>query len=387
MISRQVADGINDVVFSPDIVLIKLKRLKSKLSHTPDHLPPIIFKELSDVLAEPLSLLFTRSFEEGEVPSIFRESIVNPIHKKGARSLAENYRPIAQESIICLIMESIIADAIFNYLSVAGLLDPSQHGFTKGKSTATQLLEAAHDWALAKNHRNPLHCVYFDFSRAFDRVDHDLLMAKMASLGIGPRLIRWCRAYLTDRSFKVKVGNSISTSAYAPSGVPQGSCIGPLLYAIFCQDLKRLFDGVPIQYKVYADDLKIYMEIKKPMDRHTLQEAINLVSLWATVNKMVLSTPKCALIKTMPDDHIYLLDGAQIPCVQYYKDLGIIFDRELKFRQHIVESAQMTSRMCNLLMRSFIVSVPEFYIKLYNTIIVPKWLYCSQVWAPFTSVI
>lgn len=374
---------IDDVTFSTQLIYKKLSSIDRKTNLTPDNIPPIIFKELADVLSEPLAIIFTRSFEEGEVPELFKQSIVTPVFKKGSRGLPQNYRPVAQESMFCIIMESIIVDAINDYVSSTGLLDPNQHGFTRGKSTATQLLEVSHDWALAKNHRNPLHCIYFDFSCAFDRVDHRILISKMTALGIGSRITKWCASYLSDRKFSVKVGNSFSPPADAPSGVPQGSCLGPLLYSIFSQDMKLLFEGLPVKYMVYADDLKLYCEITSDKDRVALQSAIDLVSMWASVNKMTISLPKCALIKTMHDDTIYLLNNVPIRTVTSYRDLGVIFDADFKFREHIIEGAKSASRLCNMILRTFIIQNPAFYIKLYNTIVVPKWTYCAQVWSPF----
>jgi len=188
----------------------------------------------------------------------FRQVIVTPVFKKGSRSQPENYRPIAQGVVPCLLRESIIADRIMEHLTSENLLDKNQHGFTKGKSTGSQLLEVAYDWSMAKNNHYPIHCVYFDFSRAFDSVDHQLLLFKMEALGIGPRIIAWCQAYLRDRSFCVKVGCHLSNTRPCTSGVPQGSRLGPLMFTVFIQDLQFLFTGSRIKHKIYADDLKLY---------------------------------------------------------------------------------------------------------------------------------
>ena len=126
-------------------VLHKLTEVKEKCSSTPDHLPPLIFKRLADVLAEPLSMIFKRSYNSGEVPKLFRESIVTPVFKKGSKSIVDNYRPIAQGCIASIVFEKILVDYIFDDLISRNLLDRHQHGFIKVKSTVTQLIEMTHN--------------------------------------------------------------------------------------------------------------------------------------------------------------------------------------------------------------------------------------------------
>ena len=374
---------LNDIIFSPDVVLRKLRALKAKCSITPDGLPPVLLKSLAESLAEPLSIIFTRSFEEGEVPDLFRKSLITPVFKKGARSSPKNYRPIAQECMSCLVMEDIVSDAIVAHCRVNNLFDENQHGFTKGRSTSSQLLEVAYDWILAKNHSNPLHCVYFDFSCAFDLVDHERLLAKMEAIGLGPRIGDWCAAYLRDRTFRVRVGEAFSSNASAPSGVPQGSRLGPLLYLIFSLDLKRLLRNTRVKYKLYADDLKLYAEIKSQSDISHLQKAIDIVGHWVNENKMKISTPKCGVLKTRPDNTVYTLHNVIIPSVSTYRDLGITFDVNLRFRVHIVEVAKAAARWCNMICRTFIIIEPTFYIRLYQALVVPKLSYCAHVWRPY----
>lgn len=373
----------NDVSFDQFTIALKLKELKRKSCLTPDGLPPIIFRELDIALAEPLSIIFTRSFEDGVVPFLFKESIVTPIHKKGARSVAANYRPIAQSTVACLVMEKIMVDCLSKYLSSNGLFDENQHGFTKGRSTGTQLLEVVHTWALAKNCGLPLHTIYFDFSHAFDCVDHGLLLHKMSAIGIGPKILKWCQSYLSGRTFRVKVGDALSISRPSPSGVPQGSCLGPLLFCIFVLDLKQALAQTNVAYKLYADDLKVYAMVKNANDVLKLQQSIEAISKWASSNKMEISMAKCAVLKTAPDDVVYTLNGCPIACVTSYKDLGVTFQSDMKFRQHIVNVTKSSARLSNLILRTFVIQDPKVYLRLFSSLVVPILTYCSHVWGPF----
>ena len=155
-----------------------LSRLKSKCSYTPDGIPPIFYKVFAPFLAEPLKLIFERSYNDGVVPDLFRQSIVTPLHKKGPKTNVGNYRPVSQCSIACGIFEKLIVAHMSKYLRNNNLLDPAQHGFVAHRSTCTQLLEMTQDWAMFLNSQAAFHCVYFDQKSAFDRVDHKLLLKK-----------------------------------------------------------------------------------------------------------------------------------------------------------------------------------------------------------------
>ena len=137
----------------------------------------------------------------------------------------------------------LLVDLIGTYLSEKGLRDDQQHGFTKGRSTGTQLLGMTHEWALYRNNREEFDCVYFDYSKAFDRVDHKLLIAKMIRLRIDTKSIRYIQDYLHKRKFNVKVNSVFSSYGDCSSGIPQESCIGPLLFCVFTLDIK---DIIPI---------------------------------------------------------------------------------------------------------------------------------------------
>lgn len=362
-----------------------MKGLKPKCSITPDGLPPILFKKLASVLCVPISMIFTRSLAESEVPDEFRQTIVTPIFKKGNRKLVNNYRPVAQGTVMCLLMEKLVIEYLEQFLRGTNQLDSHQHGFCKGRSTETQLLEVIQDWGEARARRRQIHCIYFDFSKAFDKVDHIRLLSKLRVLGIRSSVVGWCEAYLRSRNFVVKVDNSFSTSSPCPSGVPQGSALGPLLWTLYVLDIK---DKIPVgvTYKLYADDLKIYVDVSDSQDDKCilLQKAADCVSDWAAENGMEISTPKCAVLKTGATGVDYRLNGLLIPEVSAMRDLGVLVSSDLKFRQHIAQVASSSAVICNLSLRSFAIKRPEYYEHLYNNLISPKLTYCSVIWTPST---
>ncbi|XP_003738763.1 uncharacterized protein LOC100904743, partial [Galendromus occidentalis] len=161
--------------FPEALIYETLRELKGTSNLTPEGIPPLFFKKFALFVAEPLALIFERSYNDSEVPSLFRQSIVTPVYKKGKRSSTENYRPIAQGSIACKVLEKIVARHLMGFLERNRLMDPRQHGFVKYRSTCTQLLLMSNDWASYINQGLPFHVVYFDQKNAFDRINHDKL--------------------------------------------------------------------------------------------------------------------------------------------------------------------------------------------------------------------
>jgi len=369
------------LIINEENIFIKIMELPSKCSLTPDQIPPLFYKRVAQVILEPRYLIHCRSYEDGAVPECFRKSIVTPIHKKGLKSKVDNYRPVAQSCIACIIFEKLLVDHIFNFLSAQGALDEHQHGFTKGKSTTTQLVAMVQDWAIYIDKKRPFNCIYFDYSKAFDRVNHSTLLAKLRLLEIDARSVRWIASYLSNRSFSVRVNSSFSGFADCPSGVPQGSCLGPILFCIYILDLK---DALPssINHRLYADDLKLYGPSSTEAECQELQNAINAVSNWCVSNDMLISVPKCAAL-CFKNNFSYLLNGEPIPILDSVRDLGVLISPELDFNRHIAQVVQSATLVCNTLLRCFIVKTPEFYVNLYKSLVIPRLTYCCEVWRPY----
>jgi len=288
---------------------------------------------------------------------------------------------VAQSVVPCLILEKIIVDRMLLHINRLALMDVAQHGFTRGKSTLTQLIEVVHDWALYKNSGTDFSCVYFDMSKAFDRVDHGVLVYKMLRFGFEDRVVDWVISYLTSRSFRVRVNGSLSEPRACPSGVPQGSCLGPLLFCIFVNDIGSVIPR-NVTYKLYADDLKMYSAIEDGSFTH-LQQAVDAVSEWCQQNGMSLSIPKCVVVNSSDNVACTLqLRGESLTLLSSVKDLGVIMDPSLKFSEHVFQVFRSISTICNLIFRVFVIRRPDFYRQLYCSLIVPRLLYCSQVWSP-----
>jgi len=384
-INRRVPETteLNDVNFSQDAVYKQLRNLKNKTSAGPDTLPAAFLKQIAGTVSLPLSLLFAKSFQTSSLPDIWKVATVTPVFKKGSPSDAANYRPISLTCIIGKLMEGIIKDCILDFSRRNGLISRQQHGFLSRRSTCTQLLECMNDWSLALNCKRSTDVCYIDFSRAFDSVVHSKLCFKLQSYGITGNLLEWIRAFLSDRSQAVRVGNMTSEFVPVKSGVPQGSVLGPLLFVLFINDLADMFDG-GLHIKLYADDVKIYIVVEDITCCDALQIGLQRLSLWASVWQLTVSINKCQVlhIGTKNAAHDYSLDSCLLPNAIVVNDLGVLIDKKLRFSDHYANIVAKAHQRAALILRCFRCRDPHLLYTAFTTYVRPLLENCSPVWCP-----
>ena len=192
---------------------------------------------------------------------IFRV-IITPVYKKGRKADPNNYRPVSLTSTVCKMMERLVRDELENHLEKQGLLSPSQHGFRKGSSCCTQLLEVIHDWADILKENKPIDVIYLDYRKAFDSVPYERLLVKLRAHGIRGKvgLLQWIKNFLKDRELRVVINGVSSNAASVTSEILQGSVLGPILFLIYVNDLPDIATST---VKLFADDTKIYRKIQK----------------------------------------------------------------------------------------------------------------------------
>jgi len=207
-----------------------LADLRADKSPGDDGIHPRVLKETSEVLALPLSILFQKSLDEGVVPSQWKDAVVTPIYKKGARKQPANYRPVSLTSVLCKLLERIVVEHISAHLSRNDLRAAEQHGFTKGKSTTTNLLEALNVWTEALQHSIPVDVVFLDYAKAFDTVPHKRLIRQVQSFGIEGTILKWIEDFLDGRRQRVRVKGAVSEWApgtcnqWGTPGLSAGAC-------------------------------------------------------------------------------------------------------------------------------------------------------------------
>jgi ribonucleases P/MRP protein subunit RPP40 len=368
-----------------------MSKLKSNLSSGPDGIPPILVKQLSTALAGPLSLIYTSFMSVGAIPDAWRRAVITPIYKSGPAGDTSKYRPVSLTSVFSKVMERVIAGNLADYLMVIGLINKQQHGFLRKRSTVTNLTETMHDWTLAVENKQSVACAYIDYSKAFDVVSHSKLMVKLASYGISGNLLSWMGNFLAGRSQVTRVGSSLSSAQNVTSGVVQGSCLGPLLFLIYINDIT---DRLPSSCicKLYADDLKLYTVIDANVDAcSTLQSYLDVILEWSATWQLTISHKKCAVMvagrqhcKGQGDSGVAVNIGVnKIDTANSVKDLGVHVQHDLRFTTHINTIVTKARARANLIHRCFISKDPETLMRAFTTYVRPILEYASVIWSPY----
>lgn len=359
--------------------------LDSNKTNSPDGIPIVFYKNTIDTIAKPLSIIFNKSLSEMIYPDTFKISFISPVHKSGDIDNVENYRPISIVSAIAKIYDKLIHNHILS--KVHCLITNVQHGFSAGKSTATNLLEYV-DY-LSKNMMGggQVDTIYMDLAKAFDKIDHNILLRKLSNYPISPCLISLLKSYLSDRKQYVCVYGEKSDSITPHSSVPQGSILSPLLFALFINDLPTL---IKCRILLFADDLKIFLKINSLEDARQLQNDINIVLQWCTINNLHVNANKCYIMSftkrrdTTFQYFSYKLNGLTIERVNSIRDLGVIFDAKLSFENHFRNITTRAYRILGFISRNlYNFQNIKTYMTLYNVYIRSILDYCSPVWSPF----
>ena len=274
------------------------------------------------------------------------------------------------------------------HLDSNNLITPLQHGFRKGRNCETQLITTAKDFTSTLNNKGQTDAILLDFSKAFDKVDHSILLTKAESLGIGKQMTKWIASFLRNRSQTILVDSAHSDPSPVLSGVPQGTVLGPLLFLIYINDIgNNLSPGTSL--RLFADDSLLYRQIRSPEDQDTLQTDLNTLQTWEANNKMEFHPQKCQVMsitnKTKPLNHTYNIHDTPLQPTKTAKYLGITIDNKLTFNNHISEISSKASSTLAFISRNFYKCPIKTKQQCIKTLVHPILNYGASIWDPHTQ--
>ena len=329
---------------SETFVAQELKKLKSKKSTGLRNIPARLLKDGADALAMPLVILMNRSINEGSIPASWKHAIVTPVHKSGSKSDTSNYRPISVLSVFAKIQEKAVHEMVYSFLLKHKLLSSYQSGFRPLHSTTTSLIDITNTVLHNIDKGKLTGLAFLDLSKAFDTLDHELLLMKFSDFGLNKSSVNWFKAYLTKRTQSVNINGVQSDTEPILFGVPQGSVLGPLLFIMYINDLPTVTKYCKVH--LYADDTLLFFH----------QKLSSVQSFTVNVNANDLER------------------------VYKFKYLGVILDPCLTWNEHIEHIGNKISSRLGMLRRARKVIPKVACITLFNAMVLPLFDYCCCVW-------
>ena len=342
-----------------------------------------IFKATYSAIISELVHLVNLCLEKGMFPENMKIAVVKPIYKAGNQSRMCNYRPISILPYVSKLLEKIIHQRLMEYLLHHNILATSQFGFQSSLSTYMPILLLQDSITKVFEKGSIAIALYMDFKKAFDTVDHSILIGKCNKYGIVEQALSLIESYLTNRKQCVEYNGVRSSIENVNIGVPQGSILGPLLFLLYINDLPSI--SKVAQCLLYADDTVFIFESATAFQ---LQNVINfelpIICTWLQANKLSLNTRKTVYQiynnSRIPSELNVTLNGDPIEAVQSVKYLGMIIDPHLKWNLHIDHLTTIISRNIGVMNRSKFFLDTHLLILLYNSLILPYINYCCVVW-------
>ena len=387
--------GLGNVFELPFItnqfVVNEIKKLGLKKATGPDDISCRLFKVVADLpfLLDSLTYIYNLSLSSGIVPEAWKIARIQPIHKSGNKNAVENYRPISLLCIPSKILEKAVHKHLYDFLISNQKLCDNQFGFRPGLSCETALLSLIDVLAHNVDEGRVNGIAFVDLRKAFDSVDHEVLLRKLSLCGCSEHSVQWFRSYLNERSQFVSVKGVSSHNREVSTGVPQGSVLGPLLFIIVMNDLPASISNGKLF--MYADDVIL---VVSDATTQIINDKLNIFMAelhnWLLKNKLILNVQKTKVmlvgshqrIRTLGDPTLRVsVTGQTIECVSLFKCLGVTFDNNLTFKKHIENISLIIKQKLGIVRRLRNILSREHLKQLYWGYVLPHALYCCNTFS------
>ena len=321
----------------------------SNKSTGPASIPLRLLKIVADLIVIPLCRIINLSFASGVFPDVLKVAKTIPLHKGGSTLEVNNFRPISLLSIFDKIIEKLMHKRLYDFFEENDLLYKKQFGFRRKNSPAHSLIEITEKIKESIDNGKYGCGIFIDLKKAFDTVNHKILLTKLEHYGIRGSVLGWFESYLTDRKQYVFYNGTSSDIATISCGVPQGSVLGPLLFLIYINDLPNISDK--LSFFLFADDTNIYYESNDLIElEKTVNKELKLLTLWLNLNRLALNVSKTNFVifrsnkRALNHNVILIMNRRAIEQKDHVKYLGVLMDQHLSWKQQISSVSKKISR-------------------------------------------
>ena len=370
---------------SPDEIMSIISDLDNNKA---SDIPIRIVKKVSHIIALTLSMYYNILMKDGIFPEVLKIGKITPIYKKGNPEDIGNYRPVSTLPIFGKLFEKVIYSRVYSFAQSQGIINPNQFGFRKSHSTSHAVnhsVKIIEDALKAQKH---ILGIFVDLSKAFDTIDHKILLTKLQRYGIRGNTHDLIKSYLSRRHQYTEVLGEKSESLTVEYGVPQGSVLGPLLFILYINDISRASKlGTFI---MFADDTNIFVEGQTEAEAYSKgNELLREIHSYMVSNKLHINMSKCCYIHFCPRSADLnktenaldlLIDNFPIKKVKKTKFLGVVIDDKLSWEAHITALRRKLGFAASTLYK-IRDNIPEYLRRdLYHTLYESHLTYCISVW-------